>query len=501
MRLTTTLAVIAGCTGLISAQESFTVGPRALGMGGTGVAAVDDLPASYYNPAAFGFFAHQPPAEEQSDKGPLSADNNALWRKDWGAGADVTFGARIHKDFADHVTTLKDFYDSGAFDDLSANGVTNEQDALALVGIANALGNLSDPDNAMTVDATGGFSVRIKQFGLGVRTFAQVSGRLQSLDTTNLGLDGGADLDTELAGITPSGWAPGYTPQLLTASQVSQLANAPNSLDADTIGKLDALAVASGVSASQTQLMVDTLSGINAGGTGGGGDLNANTSALRLYGVNIMEIPLSFGWAFNENISVGGNLKAMIGRVYGTDVLVFDDDVEDALKNADENYQQTVTWGIDLGVMVRMRMLNLGLTMRNLNTPTFDGPSVGIIDYPDYEIDPSATFGAAFIPLEWITLAADLDLTSNETVLSAYETQMLRFGAEFDLFRVLALRAGFSTNLAEDDIGEIIHAGVGLNLWAIRLDVAGAMSLETTTYDGDEVPREGRVGLQLAADF
>ena len=33
------LALVASCAGLSFAQESFVVGPRALGMGGTGVAA------------------------------------------------------------------------------------------------------------------------------------------------------------------------------------------------------------------------------------------------------------------------------------------------------------------------------------------------------------------------------------------------------------------------------------------------------------------------------
>lgn len=78
MRLSPLLVLIASTSGTLYAQDSFVVGPRALGMGGTGVAAVDDLPAQYYNPAAFGFFGHQPPVEEQSDKGPFSVDNNAL---------------------------------------------------------------------------------------------------------------------------------------------------------------------------------------------------------------------------------------------------------------------------------------------------------------------------------------------------------------------------------------------------------------------------------------
>lgn len=492
MRLSPLLALIAGGAGLVSAQESFVVGPRALGMGGTGVAAVDDLPAQYYNPAAFGFFAHQPPATEQSDKGPFSVDNNALWRKDWGAGVDVTFGARIHHEFAEHILTLKDYWDDGTIDRLSTSGVTTEADTLALVDAFNALSNLSDPDNAVTADVTGGFAVRIKQFGLGVRTYGQVSGRLNTLDLTNLGI-GGTDIDSQMTsnGITASG-----TGSVFSSAQMTALQNAGFSPGNATT--LDRLAAEAGVTQEQTDLLITAL--VTAQG-GGGGPLEQNLSSLRMYGVDVIEIPLSFGYAINENLAIGGNIKAMIGRVYGTDVIVFGDDVEDAIKAADENYEQTVTWGVDLAVMARLKMFNVGLTARNLNTPTFDGPTVGATRFADYEIEPTVTAGAAFIPFETLTFALDLDLIESETVLSDYKSQYVRVGAEWDIARFFALRVGYSENLGESDIGGLVHAGVGLNLWALRIDLAGSAALETTEYDGDEVPREARVGLQLAADF
>lgn len=489
MRLSPVLALLAGATGLAVAQDSFVVGPRALGMGGTGVAAVDDLPAQYYNPAAFGFFAFQPPVEEQTDKGPFSVDNNALWRKDWGMEADFTFGARIHKDFAEHINTLKKYWDDGTIDDISINGIQTEAEALAMVDTFNALSNLSDPDNAITVDATGGFSVRIKQFGLGVRTFSQVSGRLQTLDLVNLGI-GGADIDTQLTGITTTG--PGGT---FNGTQMA-------ALDAEFSGnnhnRLDQLATQAGLSPAEADLLTQALISAN---NNAGGTLNQNLSALRMYGVNLIEIPLSFGYAFNENLAIGGNIKAMIGRVYGTDVIVFGDDVDGAIRSADENYEETLTWGVDLAIMARLKMLNLGLTARNLNTPTFDGPTVGATQFADYEIAPTVTAGAAFIPFETVTLALDLDLIESETVLSNYKSQYVRLGAEWDIARFFALRAGYSENLAESAIGGLIHAGVGLNLYFLRIDLAGSMALETTEYDGDEVPREARVGFQLAADF
>lgn len=137
----------------------------------------------------------------------------------------------------------------------------------------------------------------------------------------------------------------------------------------------------------------------------------------------------------------------------------------------------------------------------NLNTPTFDGPTVGATKFADYEIEPTVTAGAAFIPFETLTFAVDLDLIESETVLSDYKSQYFRVGGEWDILRFIALRAGYSENFAESDIGGLVHAGVGLDLWLVRVDLAGSMALETTEYDGDEVPREARLGVQVAADF
>jgi hypothetical protein len=463
-------------------------------MGGTGVATVDDVPAHYYNPAVYGFFSYAAPPVEQSDKGPFSVDNNALYRKDFGGAIDFSFGARIHKDFVQHVDTLRKYNDNGTFDSLGQNGITSQADASALVEVANALGNLSAPDNAFTIDMNAGVAVRVGHFGLGVRAFSQAAARLQSLDLVNLGINASlaaGQADSELSAITVTG-----TGSILTTAQINQLT--AGGYSNASINNINALAAQAGIPADQTQLMVDTLVSVNSGHTG---TLDDNTSAARIYGAGILEIPLSYGHAINEHFAIGGNLKCMIGRVYGSDVLIFKDDAADQINDARDNYKQTVTWGLDLAVMFRMRMLQFGLTARNLNAPSFDGPTVGAIKYNDYTLDPAVIAGVAFIPYETLSIAVDLDLTTNESILRNYDTQMLRLGGEWDIFRFFALRAGYSQNLAEDDVGALVHAGVGINLWAIRFDVAGAMSLDTTTYDGSEVPREARLSAQLAVDF
>jgi hypothetical protein len=55
--------------------------------------------------------------------------------------------------------------------------------------------------------------------------------------------------------------------------------------------------------------------------------------------------------------------------------------------------------------------------------------------------------------------------------------------------------------MAEDDIDWVYTAGIGLNLWAVRLDIGGAFSTEEEEFDGDEYPSETRVAAQLSVDF
>lgn len=85
---------------------------------------------------------------------------------------------------------------------------------------------------------------------------------------------------------------------------------------------------------------------------------------------------------------------------------------------------------------------------------------------------------------DWVTIAADMDLVENDPISpSTFEdpSQMMAVGAEFDVFDILQLRAGYQTNIASGATEpDLISAGVGLWL-GFNLDISAVVA-EDSSY-------------------
>ncbi|MBA3936344.1 MAG: conjugal transfer protein TraF [Planctomycetes bacterium] len=512
-----------------AALESFIVGPRALGMGGANVASVNDIQAQFYNPAAFGFFhdrerltampappprpdqvpakdsqvpaggqtpvaAQAPIAEtEYSGGGFWPSDNNHLGRKSWGFGLDASIGLRAHGDVAELLDVLKKLNDNGTFNRLAQNGISSQQDVADALNGVNALSNLAAPTNAISADANGGVGLRIGHFGLGVRAFAEATGRVQDVDFTNLGLGGAGNLSNQVDAQFPTD--PG-APQLFTPAQVTQLTN--QGLSQNAIDNLDLLARQNGVTADQAQNLTVIIGQANQASAAN--PINGNQTDIHFYGAGIVELPFTYGYAFDEHFAIGMNLKLMVGDVFVGDIRA-QSSGSNTTSTTEKASKRSPNLGVDLAAMYRIPWFNFGLTGRNLNAPSFAGPTLNGRVAPRFRVNPQATAGAAFIPWEVLTVEADCDLNKSTTTFSGYDTQDLRFGAEWNVLHFLALRGGAYRNLAQNDIGWVVTAGVGLDFYAVRTDFAVGAATKKTEFDGRQIPREIRASWQLLVDF
>ena len=214
---------------------------------------------------------------------------------------------------------------------------------------------------------------------------------------------------------------------------------------------------------------VSTQAGVQLTAPGPNQQVNI-TGAMALRGLEARQLAFSYAYAFSDKtFSFGVTGKIIQGAAYsgsttltgGTDISITDNFGKPTLSTA---------FGIDVGGIYRpSSWLRFGLVAKDINQPTFDAPGGG-----ELKLGPQVRGGLAVNPYSSLTLTADVDATSNKTLVPGVKSQVLSLGAEQTIFsEFMSFRLGAFKNMKDAGTPFTPTAGLGLRIFALRVDVGG----------------------------
>lgn len=234
--------------------------------------------------------------------------------------------------------------------------------------------------------------------------------------------------------------------------------------------------------------------------------ISNNNSAVTAVGVILVEPAVSFATSLGDHFLIGANAKMIYASTFLHSVSIRQgtyDTFSDDMNNSETTSSKA---SIDAGILYKpVAGLDLGLVGRYLNSPSF--PIAGTVAVREgtgnvalapvaageIEIKPQYRAGVAWKPIDNLTLSADFDLSKNKSFTESTEDQTIAGGIELTMLKeILSLRAGAYKNTANDLANVVYTAGLGLRVFFLRIDVAGA-------YDFKE--QEAQASASLALRF
>lgn len=501
------------------AQQWQFVGTRAMGMGGAGVATAFGPDAQYWNPAGLA------QEEDTNETGLLINAGVSLE-----ATKNVLEGVRDLTDMSDQYKALKTAIDAG-------NTATAENISTLFKGL-NDISKMLGKNTGALVNADAGIGFKFKNFAVTGRALG--TGAITPVvDTKNIKFNTGSGL--ALGGTTaPTDPTDVTSANALAASMdangvFTALNSLFNNAYADSTELANAI-VNAAVAQGATPAQVAEAVGVATSNMGGASEIiNMAASATGSYKDNetlVMadaatfgEMSLGYGQQVIPGLKVGGNFKVISGYTAESGVMVLTENekIEDILDKAYDNKKNSTNFGIDLGVMGNLSQLldkeifwnpQFGITARNINSPKFDRPTApadinAAIQRnwrtDKYELKPQVRAGVAVNPFKWMTAAADMDVTENDTMLDSVKSRQLALGLEFNVVNGqrfnMPLRFGYNKNLAESSVSPFYTAGIGFNMAHFYIELAGAISTKTTKIDGNKIPNSAAASLTLGFLF
>lgn len=500
------------CPLTLFADQWKILGVRPMGMGGAFVAMAQGPIAQYWNPAGLAQSTNNPSGFEL----PVSA------------GIEMTGGIMKNAseigDLADKFSAIKTAQTNGT--------ALNADQVAAFAKTVSLLADMNKPGKGALIETAAGANFKFSKVAVSVNNYTTI-GLNPYIDTVNIGL-GNA---TGVSGVNFSGGnmgTPGTSTQQTAAATIGTAINAIGFGNIETlicgtsgclasqISELDTAselanvivnqAVTSGLSDQQILEAANTMSQYASqaapiiANAASGNPYTNNQSDLSLAGGSFTEIAFGYGkyFQFLPGLSIGGNLKAVQGKIGATNFKFMDEsDTKDFYKDFLDNAETSWKPAADIGFLwqVKEKYPNLpfnprvGLVIRNINSPKFDGPS------GDYKLERQARIGFALSPVNFWHLALDMDLTKNKTSVDGFDSKVLAMGTEINIVNRKAfnipLRAGLSKNMAEKDSKTAFSLGTGLNLLYMHFDISAQMSSDKTEIEGTKYPNK----LNIAAGF
>jgi len=482
------------------AEEWALIGARSLGMGGTGVASASGSEAYYWNPA--------------------------LYAKDtqYDMSFPLGFGIAIEGEMLEKADYLADRLEQIDFEalqdkfnaaDTDPTSIDDDDFRDAFEVLMADIPALSEKGTGVVAHGSIGLVTRFGNYGVSALGIAYAGGH----PVIDLTVAGGIALsdDAMTAALSLSNVTyMDHTADLNGLEQtIAANIQAKHTLSVDTATTFVWLAKTSnGVDLTNpiTQKIFYAIADAtfeNDSGTGSNEVMLNNLSGVDVGIIFTREVGCTVSRHFMDHkLAVGTNIKGIIADTFTSSVIVSDleegETVEDEATEFKLNEVSAYRIGFDAGILYSpISSVNLGLTVRNLNQPTFRFKG----EDDAFKLKSQTRAGVQWKPFESFSLAADIDVVPNSSeVIDDLDVQFLAAGVEWTPIRWFALRGGMYKNIAASE-SPVYTLGLGFHMSKFYLDLAGSLGFSEVKVEsdlsGDEIylPERGTFILSMGFDF
>ena len=206
-----------------------------------------------------------------------------------------------------------------------------------------------------------------------------------------------------------------------------------------------------------------------------------NSSASVFLGLELQDLALAKSVSFLAGqITVGAAVHALWGTTYAMEESAFTTDAgagpwSFAQSSLDGTARTHTDWSVDAGALVSLGPVHVGAVWRGINRPSFPYAEGA----PAAERGQFVTWGSqarvgasVHVPIIGITVAADADLTANDTLVPGLRSREIGGGVEWTIIAVV-VRGGASVNLESPDRKPALTGGAGVVIGPAKVEVGG----------------------------